>query len=278
MNKKIIIKLIALFIGLIFAIAFIEIFMKSTLNKQENIFDSSNNTSTISTREKEKEDRFIDETNNVLSLLQKRDYEVLYSKLSDMYKKAKYPTFEIFKKYMDSIIKEDSIIQISDLVNHPNGYNAEFTIDGDKKINVVVDENGESIMFDLILDIFSVDISTSSSEVNIDFNYQIKYYTKLGYCLVIKNKTKKPIQFEIYKSSHVYGNSKYNKDSYFLVTPISERIEAEETIIVEIQYSVPYSLMFPPDLLELNYGVDGSEYTATISIDYNNVGEDGDDW
>lgn len=283
MNKKTIIRLVALFIFLLVLIAVVEIAVRSVSTKTEERKNESKPVvlPTVLSREKERENTFISETNEVLELFRKRDYETIYSRFTQIYKYAKYPTLQSFEEAMNKIINEDSNIEISDLISHPLGYYATFLIDNDKKINLVVDNIGKenmTIVLDAIDEITSMEISTGSDEVNIDFNYFIKYYSGIGYSVEVKNQTNRPINFEVYKNSYEYSNSKYNKNNYYIEEEINEVIEAGATKLIEFKFPVPYSLVVTPDMLDLHYGVNGKEYKSTLYVTYEDIGEDGDDF
>ncbi|MBQ9267618.1 MAG: hypothetical protein IJ217_05000 [Clostridia bacterium] len=269
MDKRTIFRLVALLIGIFILITFIELGIKALKNRKENSNDVPL-VPVINETQQRVEENFVKETNEVVELLNKRDYEAIYSKFTDIYKAAKYPTFNDFTEKMNELIDENSKIEISEMILHSRGYYATILIDGEKELPLTVDnlDSGDmTIMFDRVYMIFEAGKAVGSGNVTMTLEYCLKHLDKVTYTVRIDNDGSREASFSTL-NMYEYSTSKLNKNTYDVVKNIEVTVPANSSVRTEIEFPVPSGEMFQPDRLHLNYVLNGQIYEATMDVSF----------
>ncbi len=273
MNRRTIIKLIALFISLVILVTLIEILLKKiNVEEKENKVTISNKP-IITAEEKKEEDVFNDVVDEVLNLFNKREYEKIYERLDNTYKEAKYPSFDEFKKAMDEIISDDTNIEISEIIKHPVGYFAMLSLDGGEKHisltikNISLGFDDSSIMLDSIYDVEQVNLPTTwGNGFSFTIKYIINYLSEKGYVIEVWNDSNKDVHFFAGTSSYIYRGSDNNEKKYYLTEVISDDISAHKTKSLEFKFNAPYGELFLLDTMKLWYSVGEDLYCTDINL------------
>ena len=270
MNKKTVVKTIGITIAIIIIISCVELLIRKLSDMREKN-DNYSSPSQVSETQKQTEEKFIKKVNDVEELLKARDYEKIYERFSNNYKDAKYPTYEEFEKYMNSLIKEDTKIETKEWIKYPYGYYATITLnDGESELPVVLwDLDGEcQIMFDNIVSLSKEFYNFIPEEnVYLILKYHISYLDKVGYVFEITNSSTNNIKVAI-KEAYLYGTTMMTQEKYSIIDKLETTLSVGETKKVEFQFPVIASELFPPTIMKLIYTINGRTYEEKIDISF----------
>ena len=269
MDKKTIFKVVGITIIVIIIISCVELLIRKLADMREKN-DNYISPSQVSETQKQTEEKFIKKVNDIAELLKAKDYEKIYERFPSSYRNAKYPTYEEFEKYMNSIIKDDTKIEITDWVKYAYGYYATITLDDGKlEIPVVlwgIDENSQ-ITLDNVISIFNRTLMILAKDTTLDLKYYIKYLDKAGYVFEVKNESNREQKFSV-GNAFLYGTTRINQNKYPIVEKIEVTIPAKGSKQIEIQFPVPSGENFPPTKMYLPFTVNGTFYEKEVDVSF----------
>ncbi len=275
MKKKKILKIIFILILCIVFFVIIENIIryvyKSRLEKQKEK-EYIESFPQISQTQAKREEELVSYTNEIVQLLKDRKYEEIYACFSDIYIDAKYPTYEDFKKKMDSILTENASIEVKDLIKYSNYYYAVISVDGEEAIELAVkyDENQkvESVTFENIISIYKANYKCYADDATLKLAYAINYLDHIGYVFEITNDSNEKINFNFEESyietTGLAQNKKYDIEN----NESTIQIGARETQRIEIDFPVVYSTKIKPDKMYLRFNINGEIYNYTFDISF----------
>lgn len=275
MKKKTIVKVVIILLISIAILVLAELFIKHIIdarvekNEKKNYVDNLPKASEI---QKNKEEAFVEYTDEIVDLIKKRDYEKIYSYFSKEYKLAKYPTFQDFENRMNDIIKENSTIEIVDKVKGFNRYYAVVSIDGKEEIQLTVDcdeaEKIENLTFENICSIYVASYMCYTDILELKLAYAINYIDHIGYVFEIKNTSNKAANFTV-GDTYVYTGALVNEKRVDIASKGDElKIEPGKVARIEMEFPVVYGDLIKPDKLYLRFKVNDVSYKYTFDVSF----------
>lgn len=275
MKKKTIVKVVIILLIIIAILVLAELLIKHIIdarvekNEKQNYVDNLPKASEI---QKNREEAFVEYTDEIVDLIKKRDYEKIYSYFSKEYKLAKYPTFQDFENRMNDIIKENSTIEIVDKVKGFNRYYAVVSIDGKEEIQLTVDcdeaEKIENLTFENICSIYVASYMCYTDILELKLAYAINYIDHIGYVFEIKNTSNKTATFNV-GDTYVYTGALVNEKRVDIASKGDElKIEPGKVARIEMEFPVVYGDLIKPDKLYLRFKVNDVSYKYTFDVSF----------
>lgn len=275
MKKKTIVKVVIILLIIIAILVLAELLIKHIIdarvekNEKQNYVDNLPKASEI---QKNREEAFVEYTDEIVDLIKKRDYEKIYSYFSKEYKLAKYPTFQDFENRMNDIIKENSTIEIVDKVKGFNRYYAVVSIDEKEEIQLTVDcdeaKKIENLTFENICSIYVASYMCYTDILELKLAYAINYIDHIGYVFEIKNTSNKTATFNV-GDTYVYTGALVNEKRVDIASKGDElKIEPGKVARIEMEFPVVYGDLIKPDKLYLRFKVNDVSYKYTFDVSF----------
>lgn len=277
MKKKTIAKVVIILVACIAVFVLIELLVRNIANRHfenEDRKEYVDKLPKITEIQKKREETFVTYTNEIVKLIEERNYEKIYSYFSTEYKSAKYPTLKDFEEKMKNLIKEDSVIKVDDKVKYYNRYYALISVDGEEAIHLTVNyddnENITDVNFENIHDIYTADYRCYTDNTELKLTYAINYIDHVGYVFEMKNISNRQITFSV-EESYAYTRALANEKRFDLTNQINEqKIQSGGIAKMEMEFSVVYGEVIKPDRLYVKFKVNGTSYEYTFDVSFEN--------
>lgn len=212
----------------------------------------------------------IDNTiDNILSLLNNKEYDKLYDMLAQDYKIIRFQTLVQFEEYLNENFKQNNYKCLSYRIKEDNLYmnvsEYENGIDlKEIKINYFADQSNMHIYFEDIKDIEKIQTSFKIEGLLFNIEYIIEYEDKLSVLCDVRNTKNNSVEFEIENLNliTIINGAEYNN-----ISESFEKIsmQANDKKAIEIYFN-NNDLTYLPDYLEANLVINGENETINKSF------------
>lgn len=263
MDKKTVFRLVAIIIIIIALFVIAELLAKRIIIGNDNVDEGINNiieNQIITAEQKEREETFVDEIDNLVKMIQQKNYEEIYNKFPVVYKEIKYPTLTDFEQYMNEIVKEDSTVEIKEKYKVSKGYYAELKIDDTHDLHIRVSgvgTNNMTVMFDNIYGISSQTAFAYGGNTKLKVKYQIEYLNATGYVIEVENLSNKKLNIEL-DNVYLHNLGSDASEKINAVEKYSSVIDVNQSTIFEVKFQVTDNDMFEHEKIHIDLKENGN--------------------